>query len=316
MSTAPIPRQNPKRIAIGICTCQRPKMLQRCLDSLRLQKFNPWQITVHLIIVDNERNPNNRLQIKEFAKSVPWAVVYIHEPKRGIARARNAILDSAWEMGMEWIAMIDDDEIADEGWIEALMVDHYLDTPILAGQIKYQFPEKPPFWCTAHRKPSKMHIEGRNLTTAPGGNVRFSIELVRQGFRFDETIGFGGGEDADFFIRALAHGFRIRETQNACTMEFVHPERMTYRAQFTRNFWVAVSSASRSSIISQVLYDIPAGFFRGILELTVSPIFALGGLIYFKRRALAGSKKIAKAFGRMAGLCGIRSQYYLKIAGE
>ena len=51
----------------------------------------------------------------------------------------------------------------------------------------------------------------------------------------------------------------------------------------------------------------------GALELLISPI---GGLAWFKKRALGGGKKLAKAAGRLAGMVGAMPTPYRNVVGN
>jgi hypothetical protein len=71
--------------------------------------------------------------------------------------------------------------------------------------------------------------------------VRFSATLPRAGLRFDEGLGFMGGQGNEFFAAAHAQGFAIRRTLRAITREAAHPERLTYRGLMYRAYWCAAS---------------------------------------------------------------------------
>jgi succinoglycan biosynthesis protein ExoM len=97
---------SPARVAIGVCTARRPEMLC-CLAALASQVV-PDGVDLTLVIADNEPEPNNRQAVEEFAATCPFAVEYVHEPRRGISRARNALL-TACQGRFDWVAMADDD---------------------------------------------------------------------------------------------------------------------------------------------------------------------------------------------------------------
>jgi hypothetical protein len=98
-----------QRVAICVCTYKRPKMLGNCLESLAAQLV-PAEIRPLTVVIDNEAEPNNEAAVLEFEKSSPYEVAYWHEPRRGIAIARNAALKVVIDSGADWIAFIDDDE--------------------------------------------------------------------------------------------------------------------------------------------------------------------------------------------------------------
>ena len=76
----------------------------------------------------------------------------------------NAALDKAMALGVEWIAFIDDDEVAAPDWIAGLMAAKYLDTPILLGAIMTEYPDPAPFWVTAQRRQAGVPLARLALT--------------------------------------------------------------------------------------------------------------------------------------------------------
>jgi succinoglycan biosynthesis protein ExoM len=294
-------------------------MLQRCLESLAGQVIDKG-IELEIIVVDNEPERNNRaVVVADYHNQ--WIFHYRHQPKRGIAAARNAALDAAMELGADWIAFIDDDEVAAPDWIAQLMASEYLDTPVLLGRQVVEYPIRRPFWCVQGE--TREQAEGRSLRTGWTNNVRLSAELVRMGLHFNEELGLIGGEDQEMFAAAHRAGFAIRQTQRAITVETAHPERLTYRGQIARAYWCAASDLRRLAIekarrraVLRRLHTVPFSMVFGAVELAVSPLFVVGGLKAFKRRALAGGKKIAKGAGRAAAMIGRLPQPYLNVAGH
>lgn len=307
-------------VIVGVCTCGRPQMLRECLDSLG-EQLTLSDIAVEIVVVDNEATPSARGIVHEFGRRSPFPVHYIHEPRRGIATARNCVLDQATERCAQWIAFIDDDEIADPDWVSNLMAPEYRGTPVLAGAVWRRWPDDPPFWCLPRER--KDREEGKRIKSALSGNVRFSTALIRAGLRFNEQLRLMGGEDQEFFTAAHKAGFEIRQTERAIVIELFHPERQTYRAHVFRAYWGAASDVRRlavakgwSNAITRKAHTIPFLLIAGPAELLASPLFLLGGVGMFKRRALAGGKKTAKAIGRAAAMAGHLPQPYRFIAGR
>jgi succinoglycan biosynthesis protein ExoM len=306
-------------VVIGLCTCRRPSMLRACLDSLAAQ-IAPEGCSLHIVVVDNEARPNARKGVEAFASGCPFPVHYVHEPVRGIARARNAILDKAFALGAQWIAMIDDDETAAPDWIEKLMAPEYRHAPVLCGRRIWVYPEPRPFWApdTEPRPPA----EGAMARHGSTSNVRFSMALVHAGLRFDENMGLGGGSDQRFFNLAFRCGFALHVTNRAITYETVHPERLTYRFQISRHY--AHSASLVSHKVKTAGYHVLAGTAPlrllevplGVLELTVSVPAAMISTRHFKHFALRGGKRLAKVAGTLAITAGYLPQPYRQIAGN
>jgi hypothetical protein len=153
--------------------------------------------------------------------------------------------------------------------------------------------------------------------------VRFSIDLVNAGLRFNEAIGFMGGEDIEFFGHAHKMGFIIKQTDRAIVREIVHPERLTLRAQIYRWYWCTVSDvyAWRSVrggwyAATRRLYTVPINLILGPIEVILAPLFLVVGLIAFKRRVLHGFRKIARACARVAALVGVMPEPYRHVVGK
>jgi len=330
------------RLTVCLCTCQRPTMLARCLESLGAQIL-PDDLAISLVVVDNDPASSARLTVAQFCADAPFSVYYVHQPERGIARARNAALGKALDLAAGWIAMLDDDEIAEPDWIAQLMHPDYLDVPVLMGRNIAVYPTPRPFWVQVKEGKSE---EGQRLKTAYTGNVRFSIALLQAGLRFDEGLGLMGGEDDEFFALAHTKGFEIRRTLRAVTYEPVHPERLTYGAQVHRAYWCAASQLRRLSVTRtwggaalRKAHTIPLNLLFGSAWLLASSVpaalFVFAFMLTridgsddgwaarasmaltasFKTMALGGGKKLAKGLGRGTALIGILPQPYRSIHG-
>ena len=57
-------------------------------------------------------------------------------------------------------------------------------------------------------------------------------------------------------------------------------------------------------------YTVPFGLVFGALEIIASPLFLPFGIDAFRRRALAGGKKVAKGIGRAEAMVGVMPQPY------
>jgi GT2 family glycosyltransferase len=101
----------PLTASIVIPSCDREADLRRCLDSLAVQRTRH---ALEIVVVDNRPRIGTARRVAE-----PYTGVrVIDEPRPGLSFARNAgILAATGEI----VVATDDDVVADEGWIEALL---------------------------------------------------------------------------------------------------------------------------------------------------------------------------------------------------
>jgi succinoglycan biosynthesis protein ExoM len=317
MLCAPIPR-----VLIAVCTHKRPIMLEACLSSLLGQETD-YSFSHSIAVIDNDPAMSARDTVSIMALATRETIVhYLHEPKRGIARARNHALAFARKNGYTHLAFIDDDEIASPTWIKNLMHPDYLDTPILGGRKIMTYGPEIPEWARPKYNPKPPFGEGAFVGKVATSNMRIGPQLINCPITFDEAIGLGGGEDSDFVMRARKLNFKVQHTNRAITHETAHPQRMTIRGQANRTFWYAASNLRLDmrhkgskwmgiKKIPSIIGTIPHGLLYGLLGACIWPVRPDRG----KRTILKGAKLIAKGQGYLAALVGHIPQTYRHTVG-
>ncbi|MCC7268254.1 MAG: glycosyltransferase [Caulobacteraceae bacterium] len=106
-----------RRISLIVPTQRRPDGLATATRSL-VRQAGVDAAELELVVVDNDAVPSARGFVEALGREAPFPVVYVHEPRAGVANARNAALAAA---GGELIGFLDDDEEAPEGWLAALL---------------------------------------------------------------------------------------------------------------------------------------------------------------------------------------------------
>ena len=99
------------RISIIIPTQRRPQGLAIAARSVFAQVGVDAK-ELELVIVDNDQVASAKALADGFKSEAPFPVTYVHEPRAGVANARNAALSAAKG---ELIAFLDDDEEAPAG---------------------------------------------------------------------------------------------------------------------------------------------------------------------------------------------------------
>lgn len=104
-------------VSVIVPTYNRPVPLKRALLSVFAQAL-PDHVKMEVLVVDNSAEGSARTVVAGLQHSAEKAILrYISEPKPGVANARNTGLRHAKG---KWVAFLDDDMEASQGWIAAL----------------------------------------------------------------------------------------------------------------------------------------------------------------------------------------------------
>ncbi|MDF3606796.1 glycosyltransferase family 2 protein [Paracoccus sp. DMF-8] len=211
-------------IAIQLCTYRRPQVVET-LASLARQRVPGADL--HLFVIDNDETESARDRVVAAAERLPFGYSYLHAPARNIAIARNACLDAAGDA--DWIASIDDDEIAPEGWLARLFAratDSGADG--VFGPIRAAYPLDAPKWMRDLAPHSRSY--GPRQPHPRTGNTGNALLRWRgapwQDRRFDPLRGRTGGEDIAFFSALHDMGARFAIAPDAEVVEPVERHRL------------------------------------------------------------------------------------------
>jgi glycosyltransferase involved in cell wall biosynthesis len=228
---------NGPHIAICICAYKRPHLLSRLLYELgrqRTESLFEYSIT----IVDNDVSQSSNEVVAEFRKTSPLLITYYVEPEQNIALARNKALANAKG---DFIAFIDDDELPEKDWLLALWkaCEEYGVDGVL-GPVKPEFAVAPPEWALKagifDRPNSQDYHSGLVLHWSQTGTGNALIQrrvLDEVEGPFKQEFG-SGGEDIDFFRRAMKLGKVFVWCAEAVTYEIIPVERTRISFQLRR----------------------------------------------------------------------------------
>jgi glycosyltransferase involved in cell wall biosynthesis len=171
----------PPLITVAICTRNRAGLLRKAIESV------VGQITgdAEILLIDNASTDNTPEITRSFAAKYPRVTAY-REEKLGLSAARNTALRLARG---QYVAFLDDDAVAEPGWLEA-----YRDcfrrppVPLLAGAGGAVFPR---------------YDGPRPAWIPPGANL---LNWSTQAGSFQERGGPWGCNFAVHREQALAHG--------------------------------------------------------------------------------------------------------------
>jgi succinoglycan biosynthesis protein ExoM len=222
-------------VSICICTYRRPFVVETIASALAQDGLD--RMGAELIVCDDDPARSARSAVQAIAASARIPIRYVVSGAGNVAAARNACLRAARG---EWVAFIDDDEIAERDWLPELVAaqaTHGAD--VVKGYVRGVYPPGTPAWVLASNPYTRDYgPTGSPIRIVASGNVLFRRALaVENGVFFDERYGRTGGEDTDFFRRYAAFGARMIASRGAIVNEIVPPERVTvdyFRRRYLR----------------------------------------------------------------------------------
>ncbi len=219
-------------VGVAIATRDRPVALERCLDSL----LTGQRVPAEVVVADQSAGGAGRAVVEGARSTIP--VHWVHGGGDGLAGAQNA----AFRHGSaSVVAVIDDDCVADPGWIATIARLFEADPglALVAGRVLPLEPEGARRHPVSSRTGAvRRDFSGKSLPWLVGSGNNFAVR--RDWFErvggCDPRLGPGtpgqGALDMDLFYRVLRAGGPGRYEPTAV----VHHERVTRRARRQRRW--------------------------------------------------------------------------------
>ena len=303
---------------VCIATYKRPAGLQRCLESIGLLETDRL---LRVIVADNDGGDAAGLSVCESLRTsgYPYAIASLKVTERGISHARNALVREAIaDPDVKFIAMIDDDEWPDEGWLQSLLdVQANTGADVVGGPVTRVF-----------ARPVPEYLARANLadfSTLKSGAVEFvdgtcNVLIKADTFRakqapwFDPAFGLLGGEDTDFFVGLKVQGSRFAWAETALVYEEMPASRSSARWMLQRAYRIG----NTYSLVN--LKHRPPGF--GIRSETVKILgtvavsaATIALCFWHPARRFEATRLLARAMGKVAGFLGRRHAEYTVVHG-
>jgi len=268
-------------ILISCCTCKRPKMLEKAIKSIE-QLFLPKDIKVEILVCDNDINESGRKTVEEVLKNFKLKINYVVEKERGIASARNRVLNEAVKLNASHILFFDDDEIFEKNCLikHIEMYENNEQAYISSGLTKNKFADNLPKHVTKNLvfKQRTTKKTGMIRTYCASGNVFFPVSLVKDyDTYFSLEYKFMGGEDGDFFGRASKKGFTIVCNNEAIVYEMISEARGNINWILQKSYYNGYAGTIlkfKNSRKSKILYIL-----KQIITLCLNGVFLIFAIL-------------------------------------
>lgn len=304
---------HPLRIAVVVCTYNRPHGLERVLRSLARLR-TPDVAIVELVIVDNSADGNARGLIETMLGELPYAMQYIHEPEPGISAARNAALEWILLQRFDFMASIDDDMHADPDWLAELMtVAVESSAHAVIGCTLFDYVGAQSWWVDeAYRLDDRGPGDRDPIDQGHTGGSLVRLDLpISRNMRFELNLGRSGGEDTLFFDEIIRHGGRMLYAGKAISHEVLGPDRARVRWWLRRwyrtgNTTGLVALTADKNARARVAVD-------GVVRMSAGFVGTLVSLPWLLRRRAVGMRAVrmlCRGAGYIAAALGSRYDEY------
>lgn len=272
-------------ISVVVPTYARHDSLAETLASLRQQTLAPARFEI--VVVDNSPDQAHAARIAETHRAE--RLRYLLQPVSGAALARNT---GAAAANAPLIAFIDDDIVADRGWLAGLL-EAFAAFPaagVIGGRVRLDFGGARPDWLPDALLTYLSLVDlGPELRVKKPNEWFASANMAVSRAVFDAVGGFattlgrvGGGltllsnEDVDFVDRIVAAGRSAIYAPGAAVTHRIDAARLTPEWFRRRAAWQAVSdflsrpeaaakasagAKTRLRLLAQARRDYPPGFF-------------------------------------------------------
>lgn len=304
-------------VIVAIPSFRRPRGLVRLLRALEQLETDA---KVSILVADNDADRREAFALCEDLRAdYRWPLECIIAHERGIAQARNALVDHILTRSRaEFVAMLDDDEWPTPGWLDAfLRVQNMTNADALHGAVLRDFESKPGHWAdNCHGIAPLRGDSGPIPMIESTSNVLLSRTCFESLAKpcFDHAFALTGGEDRDFFERLRRQGRRFAWADDAVVYAWVPASRASFgwvlqRAYRTGNSDMRVFLKHRDNTaeMTRELVKIAGA------ALLYPPLLVLSAP--FVRRRTAALCKLCRAAGKATALFGHAYNEYATVHG-
>lgn len=305
-------------VVVAIPTFRRVKGLERLLAALAALET---KAKVQIVVADNDADRHEGFDLCRSlrARGYRWRIDAVIVPERGIAQARNALMVRALATGAHFIAMLDDDEWPEPGWLDAfLAAQRATGGDALHGQVVRVFERPPAPWSLACAGIAPFaRATGAIDMIESSSNVlmtRACVAALAEPW-FDPAFALTGGEDRDFFTRLKHDGATFAFAGEAIANAFVPASRLSLSWILKRAYRVGNSDMR----VFLKYRPAPLARLREVAKilgaaLCFAPILAIFSA--FPNRRVQALCKLSRAAGKTAALFGRHYNEYAVIHGK
>lgn len=279
-------------LSVIVCTRNRAKLLEKCINSLLPQCTQE----VELIIVDNQSTDTTQ-EVAAFAKTGYQKLIYAFEPVAGLSNARNKGLECA---GGTWLLYVDDDAYAKSNLIERCLktIREFGEKFDCVGGMYYGYSDTAlPEWMDTDFGSKVKYADYFTecpYTIPSGGIVMYKKDALEKIGGFDSRYGMKGeeknfGDETDVQLRLYRKGARFAFDPEMIVYHWIKPEYISLewclrRRYLEGSFFKNAVKENKFVRILQLVRSLAAAVFRrfpkAIIKLVTRRNYYWQNLVY------------------------------------
>jgi glycosyltransferase involved in cell wall biosynthesis len=300
-------------VTIAVLTYRRPDELARILPLL-VEQTTTITPAASVLVVDNDTAASAREQVGAWRGH---GVRYVHEPKPGIAAARNRAIAEVGDRA-DAVVFIDDDETPSSNWLRELVEQWRADgSAAVAGPVRRVFETEPDPWVIGSEVfVRRTYRTGEQLEWAATSNLLLDVSQIRSyGVEFDDRYGITGGSDSLYTKTLVKRGGVITWCDAAEVLDPVPAARATRRWVKLRTFrfgngWTRMGIDLRSSFWGKLYVRADAHKLATYMVLRGSLFWLRGVFTSNPQHRGYGACRLTGALGVISGAYGyVYSEY-------
>lgn len=299
-------------VVVAMLTYRRPLDLAQAIPAI-LSHTMRLRPPAELLVVDNDPAGSAAKAVREYTD---MSVRYVHEPRPGIAAARNRALFESPADAL--LVFIDDDERPETQWLERLLAAHArFGSAAVVGPVISEFDLEPEEWIRAGRFFDRRRLPtGTKVEVAATNNLLLDLRQVNAlALTFDDSFGQSGGSDT-LFTRQLARaGAELVWCDEAVVIDRVPVGRLSRRWVLSRAFrfgnsWVRTSLRMSSTPRERIAIRL-RGIALGLLRIAGGSARVVAGILVSSLgQRVRGIRTVVRGAGMLTGVAGYTYQEY------
>lgn len=303
-------------VTVCIATCRRPDQLRQTLLSLGGQRFNSVAPHLRVLVGENDEGQAGQRVASSMASQLPFPLTTLFESNPGISFVRNRLVAAVQD---EYLAFIDDDEVAEPQWLDALLsMAEQTGAAAVLGPVRSRFEVEPPPWLRPVMADHGQHPDG---AAVPDGYFSTcNLLLRREALQdiegpFDPAFALTGGSDYMLGQELARRGRHAVWAARAVAHETIPAERASLRWYLRRRYRNGmVYSMAQQRLRGRLLGSLRSGY-RGLGSLAVGGLQTARALPRRSARLTRSVGLLAYGLGNLAAVAGGRYEEYRRAAG-